>query len=155
METTVYTTLAYTTLAYNPRNITMPPIGTHSVPFSWPSYFVACWSRRALHLGIHRAARAFRLWKAFLLIKFRRFFEGWLLRRHRRKALLIGIRYDDDPNTETLAGPHRDVQSLKKLLISEWYLLYNIYSHEPDTSFRYIWIQRGRYCGHAGRRDGG
>ena len=41
----------------------------------------------------------------------------------RAKALLIGLRYDDDPGTETLAGPHQDVQSLKRLLISEWCLV--------------------------------
>jgi hypothetical protein len=96
-----------------------------SLPFGWPNYFVASWSHRlkSVYSVVYSAAHAFRYPKPFVFIRFRKLFEGWLLRKPGRKALLIGIRYDDDPGTETLAGPHQDVQSLKRLLISEWCLV--------------------------------
>jgi hypothetical protein len=85
---------------------------------------VACWRRsklEAVYFVARLVAREFRLLKTFV-IKFRNNLGRWLFgkkRMHTKKALLIGIRHDDDPNTLALEGPHRDVQSLRQLLISE------------------------------------
>jgi metacaspase-1 len=88
--------------------------------FSWRGYFVACWSRsKALYLSVNSSTSAFRALKAFVLEKLGRLFGRWLSPRGRKKALLIGIRYDEDPNTETLTGPHQDVFLFRQLLIGE------------------------------------
>jgi hypothetical protein len=89
--------------------------------FCWRGYFVACWSRsKALYPSINVPTRAFHTLKAFVLAKLPRVFRRWLCPIIRRKkALLIGIRYDEDPNTETLAGPHQDVHLFRQLLIGE------------------------------------
>src|ERR1700722_1030967 len=87
-----------------------------SPPFCRPTYFMEIWDRPK----VINATRSLHLLKTLVLVKFRKLFEGWLLRKHKKRALLIGIRHYGDPsNTESLAGPHRDVQSLKRLLISE------------------------------------
>jgi hypothetical protein len=68
---------------------------------------------------MNKIVRAFLILKAFVLVKFGRLLGRLLFRKHRKKALLIGIRHDDDPSTETLACPHQDVFLFRQLLISE------------------------------------
>jgi hypothetical protein len=90
----------------------------------WRAHFcvVECWRGSTVVV----VSRLYRRLKAFIFVRFRKLFEGWLLPKRKRKALLIGIQHDRDPDTETLAGPHRDVQSLKRLLISEWCYVYYV-----------------------------
>ena len=65
-----------------------------------------------------QVAEQFHFLKALVLKRCKIFWERLSLKITKR-ALLIGIRHDDDPTTSALTGPHRDVRSLRQLLISK------------------------------------
>ena len=90
-----------------------------SAPFSRWNYFVACWSRsEPVYQFLRRVAWRFHFLKA-LVLKLGKIFGGRLFPKIKKRALLIGIEHDDDPTTLALTGPHRDVRSLRQLLISK------------------------------------
>lgn len=119
-----------------PQAIKLPPDVVGSAIAQWREYFAKC--LRATHPKIFLAhlplrvlaiARALYLFKAYTEVRFVRLFERWIFPNRKRKALLIGIRAEQDLNTVTLNGPHKDVAAMKELLISACYppprLLFN------------------------------
>ncbi|KAF7978215.1 hypothetical protein HWV62_1204 [Athelia sp. TMB] len=90
----------------------------------WRQYFVSC--LKATHPKIYwnglsprllSIARSLFLFKAYTEVRFIRLFEHWIYPNRKRKALLIGIRAENDEDSVTLTGPHSDVKAMKGLLI--------------------------------------
>jgi hypothetical protein len=80
---------------------------------------VACWNRsESVYRFLRSVAGRFYFLKV-LVLKLGKRFWGRLFPKIKKRALLIGIRHDDDPTTLALTGPHRDVHSLRQLLISK------------------------------------
>lgn len=50
----------------------------------------------------------------------------------KRKALLIGVTYEDNDTHETLGGPRRDVLELQKVLIGKLFLEPVHWKHHPS-----------------------
>lgn len=78
---------------------------------------LACWLPRTSFEAIQVAAHVVVLLKKFVVSKVSKYFGQWGYREPKKKALLVGIQHNDDPDAVTLTRPHRDVQALKQLLI--------------------------------------
>jgi hypothetical protein len=108
-----------------------------SHPFCWRSYFVVCWSGpKPVYPGVHHAAGTLHPQPDNTS-----FPQESVLPQHKKKALLIGIRHDDDPTTIALAGPHRDVHSVKQLLTSEYHHMRQTSRLKPDAVDVYEYIE--------------
>ena len=88
--------------------------------FSWKSYFMRCWASMH-HSNIERYLPP--SWKSFfrVLVMYKVRLGRWLERlvypNRKRKALLIGIK--QSVGEVELSRPHKDVISMRDLLMSE------------------------------------
>lgn len=81
---------------------------------------------RLLHPSLVSAARAFLRVKTLLRAKIIKKLQGriWFIPKHKKKALLVGLRYEGNEDNSTLNGPHKDVKAFKKLLMGKSDFLY-------------------------------
>ena len=100
----------------------------HHCTFRWPEFLhyllgpkfkLMKYLFRLLHPSLVSVASAFFRFKTRLRAKILKNLEGriWFLPKYRKKALLVGLRYEGDEENSTLNGPHNDVKEFKKLLM--------------------------------------
>lgn len=107
--------------------VNIHPAASSASSSHWRDYFLACWEAThtkallpLLSPRVLSVARTLFLLKAYSEVRFIRLFERWIFPNRKRKALLIGIKAEDDPENVALQGPHSDVAAMKRLLISEF-----------------------------------
>ena len=69
-------------------------------------------------------------------------FSNHLLPAFKKRALLIGIKYRDDPDFSALKTPHRDVDRVKKCLMSEYSISESYIQTEIDRTASCVQISR-------------
>lgn len=98
----------------------------HHCVFPWHGFFLRILHGlgprffEIVHNRLKSAGRAFDSLKNFANLSFVKPLQGRLLPKPKRKALLVGLRYQNDNKAMTLSGPHRDVKSLRQLLIGNF-----------------------------------
>ena len=71
--------------------------------------------------------------------------------KHQKKALLIGISYEENQENGTLDGSHTGILELRMMLISEFLLSIRMLGQvDLHCVFsRAVWICRPEHCGYA------
>ena len=73
--------------------------------------------------------------------------------KHQKKALLIGISYEENQENGTLDGSHTGILELRMMLISEFLLSIRMLGQvDLHCVFsRAVWICRPEHCSYAGQ----